>query len=135
MTITNQQLDDRAVQVLSISGAMCGVCGDEPGDRNCADCERVRRGYIRDLRAAGWAPRDEPPTTDFFQVGHAYKHASWTFRVDAITSHPDTGERTVLGWFRFLNDSWRPLSCGEAEWAEGVWTDITTDPANQPAAD
>jgi hypothetical protein len=48
--------DDYAVRVLSISGAMCGTCGDEPGDQNCADCERVRRGYIADLRAAGWAP-------------------------------------------------------------------------------
>lgn len=56
---TEQQQDDRAVQVLSISGAMCGVCGDEPGDRNCADCERVRRGYIADLRAAGWAPKGD----------------------------------------------------------------------------
>ncbi|HEX5566711.1 MAG TPA: hypothetical protein VFY14_07245 [Streptomyces sp.] len=62
---------------------------------------------------------------DFFQPGHTYKHEAWTFRCDAITTHPDTGERTVLGWFRFRNDSWRPLSCGEAEWAEGVWTDIT----------
>jgi hypothetical protein len=48
--------DDYAVRVLSISGAMCGTCGDEPGDQNCADCERIRRGYIADLRAAGWAP-------------------------------------------------------------------------------
>lgn len=51
--------DDSAVRVLSIAGAMCGVCGDEPGDRNCADCERVRHGYVADLRAAGWAPLDE----------------------------------------------------------------------------
>lgn len=51
--------DDDAVRVLSISGAMCGICGDEPGDRNCPDCERVRRGYIADLRAAGWAPINE----------------------------------------------------------------------------
>jgi hypothetical protein len=57
--------DEHAVRVLSISGAMCGVCGDEPGDRNCADCERVRRGYIADLRAAGWAPAaTTPPATD-----------------------------------------------------------------------
>jgi hypothetical protein len=52
-----QPLDDElAVQVLSDAGAMCGVCGDEPGDRNCEDCERVRRGYIADLRASGWRP-------------------------------------------------------------------------------
>lgn len=62
MTNTQNEItnaDDSAVRVLSTAGAMCGVCGDEPGDRNCQDCERVRRGYIADLRAAGWAPLDE----------------------------------------------------------------------------
>lgn len=67
----------------------------------------------------------EPTDTDFFQPGHTYKHEAWTFRCDTVTAHPDTGERTVLGWFRFRNDTWRPLSCGEAEWAEGIWADIT----------
>lgn len=67
----------------------------------------------------------EPMPDDFFQPGHTYKHEAWTFRCDTITTHPETGERTVLGWFRFRNDTWRSLSCGEAEWAEGVWTDIT----------
>ncbi|MFE7954413.1 hypothetical protein [Streptomyces sp. NPDC057413] len=57
--------DDRAVHALSLSGAMCGeYCGDEPGDHNCPDCERVRRGYIADLRAAGWAPREEMPPVE-----------------------------------------------------------------------
>jgi RecB family exonuclease len=51
--------DDQAIQVLSIEGAMCGVCGDEPGDRNCPDCERCRRDYLTALRKAGWAPRAE----------------------------------------------------------------------------
>lgn len=72
---------------------------------------------------------DDTAPADFFQPGHTYKHAAWTFRADAITNHAETGERTVLGWFRFLNDTWRPLSCGEAEWAEGVWTDITSTEA------
>jgi hypothetical protein len=67
----------------------------------------------------------EATGADFFQPGHTYKHEAWTFRCDAITTHPDTGERTVLGWFRFRNDTWRSLSCGEAEWAEGIWADIT----------
>jgi RecB family exonuclease len=53
-------LDDQAMQVLSIEGAMCGgYCGDEPGDRNCPDCERCRRDYLAALRKAGWAPRAE----------------------------------------------------------------------------
>jgi hypothetical protein len=49
--------DDRAVQVLSQAGAMCGVCGDEPGDRKCPDCESCRRDYLECLyEEAGWGP-------------------------------------------------------------------------------
>lgn len=51
--------DDEAMQALSNAGAQCGNCGDEPGDRNCPDCERCRERYVDALRAAGWAPRAE----------------------------------------------------------------------------
>ncbi|MET7924769.1 hypothetical protein ABZT43_12385 [Streptomyces sp. NPDC005349] len=51
-----QQPDDHAIQTLSNEGAQCGNCGDEPGDRNCPDCETCRRRYVTALRAAGWAP-------------------------------------------------------------------------------
>ncbi len=51
--------DEQAIQVLSDEGAQCGVCGDEPGDRVCPDCERCRRWYVAALRKAGWAPTGE----------------------------------------------------------------------------
>lgn len=54
--------DDLAVQVLSNEGAQCGdwgICGDQPGDRICPNCEKVRARYVAALRAAGWAPRSE----------------------------------------------------------------------------
>lgn len=51
--------NEAALQVLSDAGAMCGVCGDEPGDRTCPDCERCRHRYLAALRAAGWAPTAE----------------------------------------------------------------------------
>lgn len=57
--LPDQQLNDRAVQILSNEGAQCGNCGDEPGDRICPDCEKYRARYITALRAAGWAPQDE----------------------------------------------------------------------------
>ncbi|MEU0783477.1 hypothetical protein ABZ341_18125 [Streptomyces sp. NPDC006173] len=57
--LTDHQLDDQAVQILSNEGAQCGACGDEPGDRACLDCEKCRAGYVAALRAAGWGPRDE----------------------------------------------------------------------------
>lgn len=52
-------LDDQAIQILSNEGAQCGVCGDQPGDRTCPDCEKCRHRYVAALRAAGWAPRSE----------------------------------------------------------------------------
>ncbi|MGY5127350.1 hypothetical protein [Streptomyces nigrescens] len=51
--------DDQAMQALSDAGAQCGVCGDEPGDRTCPDCERCYQRYVAALRAAGWASRTE----------------------------------------------------------------------------
>lgn len=54
-----QPLDDHAIQILSNEGAQCGVCGDQPGDRTCPDCEKCRADYMAALRAAGWAPSEE----------------------------------------------------------------------------
>jgi hypothetical protein len=51
--------DNKAMQALSDAGAVCGNCGDEPGDRTCPDCERWYQQYADALRAAGWAPRTE----------------------------------------------------------------------------
>lgn len=51
--------DDAAMQALSDAGAQCGVCGDQPGDRICPDCERCYETYVEALRKAGWAPRTE----------------------------------------------------------------------------
>lgn len=51
--------DETAKQALSVAGAMCGDCGDEPGDRKCPDCQRFLGQYVNALRKAGWAPRTE----------------------------------------------------------------------------
>ncbi|PVC80559.1 hypothetical protein DBP19_36085 [Streptomyces sp. CS090A] len=48
--------DETAIQALSDAGAFCGVCGFQPGDRGCPDCENCWAGYVKALRAAGWAP-------------------------------------------------------------------------------
>lgn len=61
--LTERQLDDQAVQILSNEGAQCGTCGDEPGARTCPNCEKCRTGYVAALRAAGWAPRAEREAT------------------------------------------------------------------------
>lgn len=55
----NNESDERAIQALSNAGAFCGDCGFEPGDRGCPDCERSWASYVKELREAGWAPREE----------------------------------------------------------------------------
>jgi hypothetical protein len=52
-------LDNKAMQALSDAGAQCGVCGDQPGDRICPECEHCYRQYVAALRTAGWGPRAE----------------------------------------------------------------------------
>lgn len=51
--------DEKAIQALSDAGAFCGVCGFQPGDRGCPDCEGCWRNYVDALRKAGWAPAHE----------------------------------------------------------------------------
>ncbi|GGZ84185.1 hypothetical protein [Streptomyces rubiginosohelvolus] len=51
--------NETAILALSTAGAFCGECGFEPGDRGCPDCERTWAGYVKALRAAGWAPASE----------------------------------------------------------------------------
>ncbi|MFD3955849.1 MULTISPECIES: hypothetical protein [Streptomyces] len=165
--------DETAIQALSTAGAFCGECGFQPGDRGCPDCERCWAGYVKALRAAGWAARaevadeidaaqatkdaaeverfgtldhesvlmgeavravaahlrempnvassNEPaPVSDFFQPGHTYYDAEsakydWKFRCDTVTTHPEDGERTALGW-RFFNGQWQEMAYGEDDW-------------------
>ena len=56
---------------------------------------------------------------DFYQVGHTYTHVDdgtdWAFRVDAITAHPEDGERTALGWRHFRGE-WTEYAYGEDDW-------------------
>jgi hypothetical protein len=57
---------------------------------------------------------------DFFQPGCTYVNAEhpqygWRFRCDAITTHPEDGELTALGW-RFFNGDWEPYGYGKDDW-------------------
>lgn len=82
--------------------------------------------------------READATPDFFQVGHTYTddEYGWKFRVDTITTHPEDGERTALGW-RYFNGRWAEMAYGEDDWevhqAVGH-TDVTEDsaPAEAP---
>lgn len=55
----------------------------------------------------------------FFEIGITYKNRrheqSWRFRCDAITTHPEDGERTALGWRRW-GGVWEPYAYHEDDW-------------------
>jgi hypothetical protein len=54
---------------------------------------------------------------DFFEPGHTYAddEHGWKFRVDTVTTHPEDGERTALGW-RFWKGVWDAYAYGEDDW-------------------
>ncbi|MFF8406937.1 hypothetical protein ACF06P_35580 [Streptomyces sp. NPDC015684] len=83
----------------------------------------------KDTSVGGQPPAGES-TPDFFQPGRTYAYAAWRFRCDAVNTHPGTGVRTALGWFRTSRGTWEPFSSGEPEWQDGVW-EATGAPAGE----
>jgi hypothetical protein len=66
------------------------------------------------------ATPEEPAAPDFFQPGTTYTNREnpqydWRFRCDAVTTHPEDGERTALGWRHFRGE-WEPYTYGEGDW-------------------
>lgn len=62
----------------------------------------------------------ESTQPDFYQPGRTYisrefPQYGWRFRCDAITTHPEDGERTAIGW-RYFNNVWEPYAYGEDDW-------------------
>jgi hypothetical protein len=57
---------------------------------------------------------------DFFQPGVTYVSSEfpqygWKFRCDTVTSHPEDGQRTALGW-RFFKGEWNPYAYYADDW-------------------
>lgn len=83
--------------------------GRAQGDVLAVMASKVARGAVRpdNLRML-------PP--DFYEVGRTYTDPSadydWKFRVDAVTTHPQTGERMALGWRHFRGE-WAEMAYGE----------------------
>lgn len=67
------------------------------------------------------SPTRADATPDFYQPGHVYSYPryadgyDWKFRVDTITTHPETGERIALGW-RYWQGQWGEYAYGEDDW-------------------
>lgn len=92
-----------------------------PADETPENVAKVVRAV--DVRLAERGP-DAPygvpadATPDFFQPGHTYAGTGgedWRFRCDTITTHPEEGDRTALGW-RFFNGLWEATAYHEDEW-------------------
>lgn len=70
-------------------------------------------------KVARGAVRPNNLRTDFYQPGHTYTHiddgTDWQFRVDTVTTRPDNGERTALGWRHFKGE-WEPFAYGEDDY-------------------
>lgn len=75
------------------------------------DGDRGALEYLRSLtgQQALLAP-------DFFQPGHTYTaDDGWQFRCDSVTSHPDNGELTALGW-RHWRGEWETYAYHADDW-------------------
>lgn len=70
-------------------------------------------------KVARGAVRPNNLRTDFYQPGHTYTHiddgTDWQFRVDTVTTRPENGERTALGWRHFKGE-WEPFAYGEDDY-------------------
>lgn len=82
------------------------------------DLKDVRK-LLEEHKADDTAARAETPAPDFFEPGRTYTHVDdgtdWKFRVDTVTTHPEDGERTALGW-RHFRGQWEPIAYGEDDY-------------------
>jgi len=70
--------------------------------------------------------------SDFFQPGRTYTEpgdtTDWRFRCDAITTHPEDGGRTALGWRHFRGE-WSECAYGEDDFEIHQIADAIGTPA------
>ncbi len=112
--------------------AMGGEMRAAQADAVAALASKVERGAVRpnNLRML---------PADFFEPGHTYvdtEHGTdWKFRVDTVTTHPEDGERTALGW-RHFRGQWEPYAYGEDDYDIHlhVGTVDVTEETSSPAA-
>ncbi|WP_431999271.1 hypothetical protein [Streptomyces sioyaensis] len=91
----------------------CGGCVSCVRRQIAAELRRMADAAGKDTRKGESTPAAAP---DFFQPGHTYTgDYGWKFRVDSITTHPEDGARTALGW-RFFNGQWEPMAYEEGDW-------------------
>jgi hypothetical protein len=75
---------------------------------------------VRSASRHGYREADEAVAApDCFEPGRTYTDPGaqfdWAFRCDTVTTRPDTGERTALGWRRHRGQ-WEPYSYTTDDW-------------------
>lgn len=88
--------------------------------------EKQLRARIAELEAAV-----AQVGTDFYKPGMTYTAVEtpdygWKFRCDVVTTHPEDGERTALGW-RFFGGVWDSYSYGEDDWGLYALAEVATE--------
>lgn len=115
-----RKLDAHRAEVLREAAAVVG--NDDTCD--CGGCDTcVPRELAARLLEMAEGKSSRPAadaTPDFFQPGHTYAQTEypqhdWRFRCDTVTTHPEDGERTALGW-RFWRGNWEAYAYGEDDW-------------------
>ncbi|WP_435279275.1 hypothetical protein [Streptomyces sp. 1222.5] len=77
-----------------------------------AMASKISRGAVRPNNT--WLPAGVKPT--FFEPGFTYRDGDfWAFRCDTVTTRPDTGELTALGW-RFFRGEWEACAYRGEDW-------------------
>ncbi|MFE7626054.1 hypothetical protein [Streptomyces sp. NPDC057509] len=91
---------------LELAADQMAVHGDEFDAADDAALESLRR-----------LTGEVTPAPDFYQPGYTYSDTDpeWRFRCDSVTTHPEDGERTALGW-RFFRGEWDAIAYGEDDW-------------------
>lgn len=83
-----------------------------------AELDALRARVVELEQSAALVDTD---AADFYRPGHTYvshefPQYGWQFRCDVVTTHPEDGERTALGW-RFFNGQWEAYAYDELDWS------------------
>lgn len=90
-------------------------------DAVAAMASKIERGAVRanNLRMLA---------ADFYEPGHTYTEpdgsTDWRFRCDTVTTHPEHGGRTALGWRHFQGE-WTECAYGEDDWKVHLFGGVT----------
>lgn len=92
------------------------------GDTCASLASQIARGAVRPNNM------DMLPNAGFFEVDRTYTSDTWTFRCEAVSPSPGTGERRALGWMykpAHGVHGWYPTALDPDDWEHGGWTDVT----------